>query len=802
MKLKSLLIAIIFICQLSALFAQTGTIKGRVFNSINNEAIPFANIVIDSTIIGSTSDINGNYKIENLKPGTYNVACSFIGFRSKVIYEVQVTSSRPTILNFALTEETTSLGELTIIAPAFNKKEESPVSLKTISASEIYRNPGGNRDISKVIQILPGVASSVSFRNDIIVRGGAPNENRFYLDGIEVPNINHFATQGSSGGPVGMINVNFIRDVDFYAGAFPSNRGNALSSVIEFKQIEGNNEKLNGTFMLGSSDVGLTLDGPISKKSTFILSARRSYLQLLFKALALPFLPTYNDIQYKQTVKINNKNKLTLIGLGAIDDFELNTNVNKGLDDEEQIIRNNYILGNLPINTQWNYTVGANWKHFSDNSYQNLVISRNQLSNKSVKYQNNIEQEEFLLLNYNSQEIENKFRLENTYRKKGWNWNMGIGFENATYINATFNKIVIGEQINTINFNSKLRLNKFALFSQISKSILDNNLLLSFGFRTDFNDYSREMSNPVDQFSPRFSASYSLTKKFNLNFNIGRYFQLPPYTVMGYRDSENNLTNKANKITYISSNHIIAGIELNPTMLSRVTLEGFYKNYNNYPFLTRDSISLANLGGDFGVIGNEPVTSTSRGRSYGVELFVQQKLSSSVYGILSYTFVRSEFTDKNNKLVPSSWDNKHILNLTAGKKFKGNWEIGFKFRYLGGSPFTPYDIERSALIEVWNVRQQGVLDWNRLNEFRSPDSHGLDVRIDKKWFFKKWAINTYLDVQNIYNFKIKRQPFLDVKRDESGNLVTDTNNPLAYKLTEIENTIGTILPSIGLMIEF
>ena len=802
MNLKSIIAGIILTSLFGVVSGQTSTIKGRVYNSINNEAVPFANIFIEGTSLGATSGLEGNYIISNLKPGTYSVVCSFIGFKRQISFEVPVNSVRTTTLDFALVEESTTLNQVVITASPFNKREESPVSLRTISSSEIYRNPGGNRDISNVIQILPGVASSSSFRNDIVVRGGAPNENRFYLDGIEVPNINHFATQGSSGGPVGMINVNFIREVDFYAGAFPANRGNALSSIIEFKQIEGNDEGLKGTFMLGSSDAGITLDGPIGDKSTFILSARQSYLQLLFKALGLPFLPTYNDFQYKQTIKVNDKNRITIIGLGAVDDFTLNTSANDGLEDEEVIRRNNYILGNLPVNTQWNYTVGANWKHFGTNSFQNVVVSRNHLNNRAVKYQGNIEQPEFLILDYKSQEIENKVRLENTIRENGWKLNMGLGYENAIYTNSTYNQIVVDGAVNVIDFDSRLPINKFAVFSQVSKELVKNKLMVSFGVRMDCNDYSEEMSNPLDQMSPRLSASYSITEKLNANFNVGRYFQLPPYTIMGYRDSNSLLANKENNITYIQSDHFIAGLEFNPGLLSKVTVEGFYKTYDNYPFLTRDSLSLANLGGDFGVIGNEPVTSTSFGRSYGLELLVQQKLLSSVYGILSYTFVRGEFSDKNDELINSSWDNRHILNVTAGKKFKNDWELGMKFRFVGGAPYTPYDVERSATTEVWDIVQQGVFDWDQLNEFRNPASHGLDMRLDKKWYFQKWAVNAYIDIQNIYNFQAISQPYLDVERDDSGNPIIDPNNPQSYEISEIENISGTVLPSIGLMIDF
>lgn len=782
--------------------AQNGSIKGRVYNSINNEPIAFATVIIDSTTMGASTDINGNYIIQNVTPKTYNISCASLGFKKQLETEISVSSNKPTTVNFGLIETANSLTTIEIKASPYTQQEESPVSLRTISAEEIYRSPGANRDISKVIQILPGVASSVSFRNDLIVRGGSPNENRFFLDGIEIPNINHFATQGSSGGPVGMLNVNFIREVDFYSGAFPSNRGNALSAVVDFKQLEGNTEKLSGTFALGSSDVGLTLDGPMGKKSTFFISARRSYLQFLFKALNLPFLPTYNDFQYKQVVSINQKNKLTLIGLGAIDDFELNSSVNKNLDDPEDIRRNNYVLGNLPINTQWNYAIGANWQHFSENSFQNIIFSRNHLNNKAIKYQNNIDLPENLLLDYKSEEIENKFRFEHTYRKKGWKWNAGAGYEHAQYSNTTFQKVESNGSIIDLNFESELPLNKFALFTQVSKTLLKERLTLSGGLRSDFNDYSQNMNTPLKQISPRLSASYALAPKWNVNFNIGRFYQLPSYTVLGYRDSIGELINKTNGLRYIQADHFVVGLEYNPTKLAKITLEGFYKLYEKYPFLLNDSISLANLGGDFGVIGNAPVSSTSKGRSYGVELLMQQKLSSSIYGILSYTFVRSEFTNGSEKYVPSSWDNRHILNITAGKKLKKNWEIGLRFRLLGGAPYTPYDRELSATKNVWDATKRGIFDWDRLNEERNPITHGLDIRIDKKWFFKKWSLNAYLDIQNLYNFKTESQPFLDIDTDTNGNPITDPNNAQAYSLSEIENTTGTVLPSVGLMISF
>lgn len=784
------------------MFAQTGTIKGRISNEINNNSIKGSAILIENTEIGTTSDENGNYLLDNLTPGNYTITVSFLGFESTVLYDINVPTNKFVSLDITLLEETSSLDEIQLEVSPFKKSKESPINLQKISAEEIYRNPGGNRDISKVIQILPGVGSTVSFRNDIIVRGGAPNENRFYLDGIEVPNINHFATQGSSGGPVGMINVNFIKNVEFYSGAFPANRGNTLSSILEFEQITGNKEKLTGTFLLGSSDAGITLDGPMGEKSTFILSARRSYLQALFKLINLPFLPTYNDFQYKHSIDINEKNKLTIIGLGAIDDFEINTEANDGVTDQETIDRNNYILGNIPINSQWNYTVGVNWKHYSENSNQTFVLSRNHLNNSAIKYLNNDEQLNNLLLNYESEEIETKFRFENTSWNDGWKINFGVGLENSTYKNSTFNKREINNTVQTIDFNSKINFNKFAAFGQVSRSFFNDNLSLSAGFRTDFNDYSNEMNNPLKQFSPRFSASYAINEKLNLGLSLGKYFQLPPYTILGYRDNNNILINKENRVTYIENNQISTGLEYRPTKYSKISLESFYKKYDKYPFLLDKNISLANLGADFGVIGNEVANSTSSGKSYGIELMMQQKLSNKIYGILSYTYVRSEFKDSNNKYVPSSWDNKHIFNIVVGKKLAKNWEIGAKFRLLGGAPYTPYDVELSSIKEIWDVSQQGINDWSRLNTERNPTSHSLDLRVDKKWYFDKWYLNAYLDIQNAYGAKIETQSFLDVVRDGNGNPVQSSSDNQRYETYSIANESGNVLPSIGIMIGF
>ena len=797
-SLKNTILLICFIAFSNVVSSQSVKVYGSISNTLNNEPIPFANIIIEGTTIGATSDIDGNYEILNLNAGAYNFKCSYIGFNTDIQSEIKVSSNKSLRLDFFLSENSELLGEVKVRGNTFNKTQASPVSLRTINASEISKSAGGNRDISKVVANLPGVATSSGFRNDIIVRGGSPTENKFFLDGIEIPTINHFTTQGSSGGPVGILNVNFIREVDFYTGAFPANRGNALSSVMELKLIEGNEEEISGSFALGSSDAGLTLNTPLSKKSTLLFSVRRSYLQFLFKALKLPFLPTYNDMQFKYTFKPDKKNQFNFLGIATIDDFTLNKDINNDEEDTLQIALNNYNLNNLVINKQWNYTIGGTWRHFFNNSNLFFVMSRNHLDNTALKYLDYADENSQKILDYKSEEIENKTRLEYNFKRNGYSIIIGSNLEDATYTNNTNQIFTIGDSIITGINNVNLHFIKYGAFTQISKTYFENKLTSSIGLRLDGNSFTDNANSP--NLSPRLSLAYNINSKTSINSNIGRFHQLPSYTILGFENNGNYLNKDA---AYISCDHAVLGIEYNPSSYSKITLESFYKSYNNYPFSILDSISLANLGDDFGVVGNEDISSISKGNSHGIELLAQQKMSSSIYGILSATYYRSRFEDKEGKLISSKWDNRFILNMTAGKKFKNNIELGIKYRYSGGSPYTPIDLINSSKKSIWEINQRGVLDYNLLNTQRLNGQHGLDIRIDKKWFFKSWSLNAYIDIENILNAK-RQLPSQYGIDSNLGPLVEGTgeNEDESIKLYEIVNNSGTVLPSIGLLIEF
>lgn len=796
LKIKYILIPIILTAPFFVFAQNNGTLKGRIVNSKNNEPIPFASVTIWGTSTGTQSDVDGNYIIAGLKPGFVELRVSVIGFKPFVAAELMVTNAKTVFLDISLEESSVEIKEVTVKGSAFRRSEESPVSLRRIGITEIEKAPGANRDISKVIQSFPGVSSSASYRNDVIVRGGGPNENRFYLDGIEIPTINHFSTQGSSGGPIGIINVDFVREVNFYSGAFPADKGNALSSILDFRMVDGNREKFKFKGVVGASDLGITLDGPISDRTTFIASVRRSYLKFLFSTIGLPFLPTYNDLQFKVKTRIDEKNEITVLGLGAIDQFKLNTGIKNPTEDQQ------YLLNSLPIFEQWSYTLGAVYKHYRKSSSDTWVLSRSFLNNRSYKYNNN-DKRSYKILDYSSTEAENKLRYEHDRQTpSGIKLNGGASAELVQYTNQTYRLISAGNGSGVIDYNHNLDYLKWGIFGQATKTVWDNRLTLSLGIRADANSYSSRMNNILEQVSPRFSASYKLNEKWALNFNTGRYYMQPSNTSMGFADQNGNLVNKANGLKYIASNHYVGGIEYNPNEASRITAETFYKTYSNYPFSLSDSVAISSKSAGYGSFGDEALVSVGKGRAYGVEVLYRTKSLFGIEAILAYTLVWSEVhkTDKNlattSGYIPTSWDNRQIITITATRGFRKGWEVGVRWRYLGGTPYTPYDLERSSIIDVWNTKNSPYLNYSKFNSLRFKAYHQLDLRVDKNYFFKHWTLNCYLDIQNLYNFKAEEQ---------SNYLANGVNasDPTRYNLKEIpSNGSGTVLPSIGIIVEF
>lgn len=772
----------------SAVFAQNGTFSGAVTDAKTGEPLVGATVVLVDTELGSTTDVSGNYTIKNIPPRSYNIRASYVGYNSFAKYDVVIRSEGNIDINFQLSESAEQLEDVVIVANPFPKIEETPLSIQKLSQQEVAAYPGGNNDIAKVVQSLPGISGSVGgFRNDVIIRGGAPSENVYYLDGIEIPNINHFSTQGSAGGPVGLLNVSFFEGVTLTTSSFGSQYDNVLSGVLQFDQRKGNERKFQGNVRVGASESALTLEGPILKKgqeksnTSFIVSARRSYLQFLFNLIGLPILPDYWDYQYKVHHQVNPYNEIVITGVGSIDDFKVNKL--EEYDPEQQAVQDQ-----VPIIQQRTNTMGMSWKkRFRNNSgFMQTAISSNTLLNTFSQYRDNIGLTGLYFKN-DSKEQETKLRYALTKFVGTWTTSMGASLQFANYTNNTSNLV------NNVQYNTGLQFARYGFFAQASNRFLKNRLGVSFGLRADGNTFTSNGNELHRTISPRASLSYQLDEsgKWTWNFSAGRYYKLPAYTMLGFKDASNTLVNKDTR--YIQSDHLVTGAEYLVTESSRITVEGFLKQYDDYPVSVTDNVSLANKGGGFEVLGNERVASVGRGRTYGVEFLYQQKFNGKLYAIAALTLYKSEFTGSDrNKFIVSTWDNGQLVSLTGGYKMKRNWEISSRFRFLGKTPYAPVN-EPATLINYPAV----IKDYSRLGTVRLQPFNQLDVRVDKKWNFKRFSLDAYLDIQNLLAVASPSEPSYGLNRDDAGNIV----EPRTLVIVNANET-GSVLPSLGLVMNF
>ena len=764
----------------------TGTFSGQIIDEKTQYPLEGSSVILEETNIGVITDKNGYFTFENVPTKSYNIQATYLGYESQTLYNVIVKSVGTPSLLFKLKEASEALDEIILSKSSFRTSKETPLSTQSFSAVEIETYPGGNNDIAKVAQSLPGISPSIGgFRNDFIIRGGAPNESVYYLDGVEIPNINHFSTQGSAGGPVGMLNVAFIREVTLSSSAFGAEYDNPLSGVLAFEQREGNDQKYSGNVRIGASEAGATFNGPLFRRgkersnTTLMVSARRSYLQFVFALVGLPIRPDYWDYQWKLNHKIDERNSLIFIGLGSIDDFSV-------VAPDDFDVEQQAALETAPIIEQRTITLGLTWKHkFKNGTGQvNTTLSTNRLKNVFSQYQDN-ENKTGILFRNDSKEQETKLRVHATQYIKDWKVSYGLNVQQSVYTNNT------DDVVGGLGYETAIDFAKYGFFGKLSRSFVNNRLSLALGLRSDADSFTNG-STLIDNLSPRLSASYMLNESssWKLNASVGRYFKIPTYTMLGFQNNSGEFINKSNR--YTQSDHYVFGVEYNLSPSARFTVEAFRKNYSQYPVSVLDGVSLANKGAGFEVLGNEAVVDTGSGLSKGVEVLFQQKLSNNFYGILAYTFFSSEFSGIDNVRLPSVWDSGNLLTFTGGYKLPKNWEVSLRYRYAGATPFAPTDTAATLI-----TYPQVIIDYSRLGENKLSTFKQGDFRLDKKWNFEKLSFNFYIEIQNFLAQENPRPDEYTLARTDEGMDI------LPKKLVKIEQEErNTPFPSFGFVFDF
>jgi hypothetical protein len=737
---------------------QTGAIEGVLFNESTKEPIVGANVQIVGTTIGTATGVDGAFFLPAVPIGVHQLRASAIGFAPHIHTDIVVAAGKQTKVSIGLREAILEFDGVTVTSEYFQKSPESPISVQTLAAEEVRRLPGGLEDVLRAVSILPGVAQVQTGRNDLIVRGGAPSENLFVIDNIEVSNINHFGTQGTGGGPLSFVNLDFVNETSFRTGGFGAQYGDKLSSVLTIDLKDGRTDRFGGKATISASQFGLNLEGPTNENGSFLFSARRSYLDFIFKAAGFGFVPEYWDFLGKLNYKLSTADQISILGIAALDNVKLFN------DTDEKRYDNSRIL----YSDQNQAVTGITWRHLLKKGFTTVTLSQTYFG---YRYQQN-DSLTNPIFKSNTDEYETSLRSDVVYQLfKETELSFGLI---GKFVN--FNSDIILPSFWT-NFGQNLSVNslldttavKTAGYIQFSQTVF-RNMRVTLGGRFD---YFNLIKNDL-VLSPRVSATYAVSPVFNINASVGKYRQAPSYIWLVANTSNRNLN-------FVSVNQYVAGIEYYFRSDVKMSIETYIKDYSDYPASTiRPYLVLANTGGyggseeGYASFGLDPLASVGSGRSRGIELFLQKKFSDvPCYGLVSITYNESRFKALDGVERPFAFDQRWIINFGGGYILNDQWEFGGKFRFATGRPYTPYNSDGTQNIALFNSARVGV-------------NHSLDLRVDRRWNFEEWNLITYVDLQNVYNRKSKDMPIFDEREK---------------MVVENESGIG-LLPSIGISAEW
>ena len=721
------------------------------------EPLVGATVQLVGTSFGGATDPSGTCELKNIPIGSYTVQVTAVGYQKTVRTDVVVNTIKPAVVIIELNQQAVTIGEVNITAGYFQPNPDAPVSARLQSQEELRRLPGGFEDVVRAVSILPGVAQVQAGRNDLVVRGGAPSENLFLVDNIEIPNINHFGTQGASGGPLSYINLDFVDGTMFSAGGFGVRYGGKLSSILAIDLREGRKDRIGGKATLSASQFGLTTEGPLGERGTFLFSARRSYLDFIFKAAGFSFVPEYWDFMGKGTYAFGQSDKLTFMGIGVVD------NIRTFADDRNKIYDNSKIL----LNEQQQWIGGVSLQHLFSGGFATISLAH------TVNTFNYLQHDTLLqpVFKSSSDEGTTAFRADAVFHLGQYD-ELSLGVE-AKYQSIDDEMYLApfwtnyGQQI-SVAARADTHAIRSGGYLQYSK--LAGIFRLTGGMRLDH----APLLHRAWRFTPRGSVSVYLSSLWTATVSAGTYSQAPSLVWMVSNPQNDDLS-------YMMATQYIASFEYLLKEDFKVGMEGYLKDYRDYPASTlQPFLTLSNTGAGYGgsrdgfsSFGIDPLASIGWGRTKGVELFFQKKLSVTPYYLIgSVTYARADYAGLDGTLRPGAFDQRWIINLGGGYLFDERWEFGAKFRMATGRPYTPYLPNGMQAALQYNSERIGV-------------NHQLDIRVDRRWAFDSFALVGFVDIQNIYNNKPVDLP---VYNERKGT-------------TEQRQSIG-ILPSIGFSAEF
>ncbi len=779
---------------LSAATAQsTGILSGRIINRDTHHPLRGASVMLSGTSLGAAADREGHFRIVGIPVGSYTIQARMMGYKTQSRANIHIVPLRETVINVALEPTVLEAEGVTITAGYFERAPGATASTLSVDYEEIRSDPVGAYDVMRMMQALPAVSGSVDQNNEIIVRGGGPNENLFVMDHLDIPYPNHFPGQGQGGGPVVTVNSEFVERIDFYAGAFPARFGDKLSSVMDVSLREGSRNRQQAEFSFNMAGVGLLVEGPMTKRGSYLASFNRSFLDLVISSTGLTAIPVYSSAQAKLVHDLDSRRKLTVNFMSGIDAIKIEGegNLMAGTPDNVDFGSSQTILGVTykSLFSERGYTI---WSLSHARTGFDVEVFRQPAGEeREILYiQDNLEAETALKGDWFFR-LTRKLELSTGINLK----NINLDYEDHStgdpvilygYSPDSFtppavisrevfledyfdNPVAVVTPLDTLEdaepWNRQNRLNfyKTGVYGQLLwRPVI--RLELTLGGRVE-----HLSATGAANFSPRAGLRYHLTDRLGFNVNAGRYYQTPYYdqlisseeTVAAGDDVVPDLDN-------FYADQGVVGLEYMVRADLRATLELYYKSYDDM-IINRAQTTL-DTSDTFGGWVN-----AGAGRSYGAELFVQKKFSNRWYGTFSYSKSVSQGINprypQETRYYPWDYDYGDIITVIGGYKIRymdydwyqhfkktiwaktlswlplmpsDEYEISFRFRYLGGRPYTPR-------VYNHNVRRWYRFESQDLNTERHDYYLRFDIMFLQRFYYKKMNLVAFWDIMNVFN---------------------------------------------------
>ena len=769
----------------SFVWGAVGTLTGVIRDASTQQPLIGANVILKGTDLGAATDLDGNFHIPNVPVGSYTITVTMIGYESISRANIHVVPKRTTYTNFNLSSQVIEGEGVEVTARYFERARDAIASSRSVDIEEIRSDPVGAYDIMAMMQSLPSVISGADQSNEIIVRGGNAGENLFVMDHIEIPFPNHYPEQGKGGGPITMLDTDFIEKVDFFAGSFPARYGDKLSSVMDITLREGNREKHLSEFSFNMAGFGFNFEGPASKKGAYLFSLKRSFLDFVIQQTGLMAIPQYWTIQGKATYNISPTQKLMLNVIGGLDAINIEGEDDPNLRGAENVDMNSNQL-----------TAGITYKNlYSKNGYNIMSFSTSRVGFNTDVYRMTSDNERDVYFDNNDGEWESTLKGDWVYRFKP-GLEISTGF-NIKAIHLDYDRLYIREPrkiygyslndsipvqpISTEEFwtnyygNPAMRYEPIGIVGTydtvITKSILDYtksgvyiqanlqplpNLELKTGIRIETLSYTGKST-----VSPRLGLSYHVNPALQFNLAVGRYYQAP------FNIQLNSDKGETQELKHYYADQIVAGIEYFLRDDTRLTFEVYNKKY-------KDMIGLELLSDNAGrdSLNFSKLINGYKSSSQGIEFFIQKKYSNNWYGSLAWAHATTEGIDpRSGDAYPSEFDYGDVVTAVGGYKirfmdypwyntYKETWvakatswlpfapadefEIGLKLRYMGGRPYTPQTYDPQ-------IREWGINAKDPWNTSRYDDYIRFDILLQQRFFFKRMNMVAFWDIMNVFN---------------------------------------------------